>query len=188
MKGVVFSEFIDMVEAQFSPAAADAMITTAGCANGGAYTAVGTYDHQELVRMVLALADASGTPVAELLRRFGQHLAGRFAQIYPAFFHGQPTLFDFLASIDAHIHVEVRKLYPDAELPSFEVLARADGEMTLGYRSSRHLADLAVGLAEGAACWYGDEVAIEQRPQPGGPLHLVIRRVGAAQAGHVLAH
>lgn len=188
MKGVVFSEFIDLVEGQFSPAVADAMISAAGCASGGAYTAVGTYDHQELVRMVLALAEISDTPVAQLLRRFGRHLAGRFAQIYPAFFQGQPTLFDFLASVDAHIHVEVRKLYADAELPGFDVLARSDAGMTLAYRSSRHLADLAVGLVEGAACWYGDEVAVELRPQVGGPLHLVIRRVVCLQAADVIAH
>lgn len=154
MKGIVFTEFIDLVESAWSPEIADRVIAESNSSTGGAYTAVGTYDHRELVRMVVALGTTTGVPVPELLRRFGHHLAGRFAERFPRFFESQPTLFDFLASIDSVIHVEVRKLYPDAELPSFEVARRDDRHMTLVYRSTRHMAPLAQGLIEASARHY----------------------------------
>ncbi len=45
MKGVVFTEFIEMVEDQFSADMVDDIIDDAQPPSGGAYTAVGTYDH-----------------------------------------------------------------------------------------------------------------------------------------------
>jgi hypothetical protein len=56
------------------------------------------------------------------LPRLGQHLFGRFV-CFP-FFSGVTSAFDFLAGLNGIIHVEVRKLYPDAELPHFEVLGQ----------------------------------------------------------------
>ena len=94
--------------------------------SGGAYTAVGTYDHTEMP-LVAALSRQSNTPPNELLERFGQHLIGCFRVSFPDFFKAAPTLFNFLESIDLHIHVEVRKLYPDAELPEFPA-ERVDNE------------------------------------------------------------
>jgi Haem-NO-binding len=161
MKGLVFREFLDMVEQRFSPEAADRMIAASGVASGGAYTSVGTYHHSEMVQLVTALAAQTGRPVAGLMRTFGHHLAQRFAALYPSFFAAKPTMFDFLASVDAEIHVEVRKLYPDAELPRFEVRGRDDDGMTLVYFSSRHLGDLAHGLIEGVALHYGEHVHVQ---------------------------
>lgn len=44
VKGVVFNEFIDMVETQFSLGLTNAMLERANVPSGGAYAAVGTYD------------------------------------------------------------------------------------------------------------------------------------------------
>jgi len=56
MKGVVFTEFLDMVEAKFSADMVDDIIDDAKLASGGAYTAVGTYPHSEMVALGVALA------------------------------------------------------------------------------------------------------------------------------------
>jgi hypothetical protein len=44
---------------------------------------------------------------------------GLFAERYPALFENVSEPFAFLKNIDNYIHVEVRELYPDAELPRF---------------------------------------------------------------------
>jgi hypothetical protein len=49
MKGMVFTEFLEMVEAKFSADMVDDIISDSDLPNGGAYTSVGTYDHSELV-------------------------------------------------------------------------------------------------------------------------------------------
>jgi len=44
MKGIIFTEFLEMVEDRFSPEIADRIIEAADLPSGGAYTAIGTYD------------------------------------------------------------------------------------------------------------------------------------------------
>lgn len=181
MKGIVFTEFLEMIEDVYSPEVADQVILRADSATDGAYTSVGTYDHQELVRMLAALSDITAVPGPELLRAFGAHLAGRFAVSYRRFFEASPTLLDLLASIDSHIHVEVLKLYPDAELPRFEVVSRDAHRIGLVYRSGRHMHDLALGLIQGAAAWYGTPVDVEMSPAADGVLLMVTCHDNTAQ-------
>jgi hypothetical protein len=50
MKGMVFTEFLDMVEDKFLPAMANQIIEAAQENTVGADAAVGTCDHAELVR------------------------------------------------------------------------------------------------------------------------------------------
>jgi Haem-NO-binding len=116
MKGIVFTEFLEMVEDRFSPAMADRMLEACALPSGGVYTAVGTYDHHEMVQLVSQLSTLTGVAVPELLRTYGQHLFGRFVHRYPHFFAGVDSAFAFLHNIEGYIHVEVRKLYPEADL------------------------------------------------------------------------
>ncbi|MBL8323658.1 MAG: heme NO-binding domain-containing protein [Rubrivivax sp.] len=182
MLGLVFTEFIELVEDRFSPEMADRVIAAAPGGRGGAYTAVGYYPHEELVAMVLELARISGAPVPQLVRAFGSHLLQRFTQIYPQMFERHRGLFDFLAAIDGEIHVEVRKLYPQASLPRFEVMQRSAQQLTLRYSSPRGMQSLAIGLMEGAAAHYGERCEIASRDQADGSTLFELRRVSVEQA------
>lgn len=168
MKGVVFTEFFGMVEQEFSADLVDDLIDATQPASGGAYTAVGTYDHREIVAMVVELSARSGTPVPDLLQAFGRYLFGRFHAMYPVFFEGVDGSFAFLDSIERVIHAEVRKLHPDAELPRFETELLGDDGMVLVYRSPRHMEDLAAGLIAGCAEHFGDEVHIDRATRDDG--------------------
>ncbi len=178
MKGIVFSEFIEFVEERFSPELADRMIEHSGA--GGAYTSVGTYDHRELVGMLMQLTKDSEVPLPQLLHTFGEHMATRFAALFPQFFAAQPDFFGFLASVDNYIHVEVRKLYPDAELPSFHVVERHADEISLRYASTRHLADLAAGLIAGSALHYRTPIHVLREEAADGATLFRISRAGHA--------
>jgi Haem-NO-binding len=160
MKGMVFTEFLEMVDARFSADMVDDIIDDAQLPNGGAYTAVGTYDHAELVRMVVALSQRTGVAVPVLIEAFGVHLFGQFRTGYPAFFAGVACAVDFLEGIETVIHTEVRKLYPDAQLPSFDSTRQPNGGLDLLYSSPRHFGDLATGLIKGAIAHFGDAVSL----------------------------
>src|SRR5207245_2880493 len=142
-------EFLELVENRFSPEVADRIIEASDLPSGGAYTAVGTYDHAEIVRLVVNLSKETGVPVPALLNTFGRHLFGQFFLKFPQFFDGVSNAFDFLKKIESYIHVEVRKLYPEAELPHFAYEELEPGRMVLVYRSSRPFGDLAEGLISG---------------------------------------
>jgi hypothetical protein len=58
MKGLVFREFIDLVETKFGDDIVDEIIEAADLPSGGAYPAVGTYPHSEMVSLVVELSRA----------------------------------------------------------------------------------------------------------------------------------
>jgi hypothetical protein len=168
MKGLVFTEFLEMVEATWSFDMVDTIIASSQVASGGAYTSVGTYPHAEMIALVSALSVETQTPIPDLVRAFGKHLFGHFAAAYPRFFQHSNDSFQFLSGIENIIHAEVRKLYPDAELPTFEVES-APGRLTLTYFSDHPFADLAHGLIEGCLAHFGGGVALRRESTPGIP-------------------
>ena len=163
MKGIVFSEFIELVEDQFSIEIADRILEECNLASGGAYTSVGTYDHAEMVQLVVKLSELTNVEVPDLLRVFGQHLTKRFTELYPAFFQEVGDTFGFLDTIENHVHVEVRKLYPDAELPSFQTERPDTNTLVMNYSSFRPFADLAEGLILGAIAHFDDPIALHRQ-------------------------
>lgn len=160
MKGIVFSEFCRMVEGEFSAETLDELIDDADLPSGGAYTTVGTYDHRELLTLVGCLAHRVDAPADALVCAFGHHMMDVFNTKFPKFFE-VPDAFTFLESIDQTIHIEVRKLYSDSELPSF-ACRREDGALIMEYSSSRPFAALAHGLIEAALIRFGETGTIER--------------------------
>lgn len=154
MKGSVFVEFLDHLEQQLGFESADAIVTASGVSSGGAYTAVGTYPFAEMQALVGAAHAHTGVPVSTLLRDFGYVLFGRLAASHSHLIRDRMGPLDLLAHIQHHIHVEVRKLYPDAELPHFDQ-RRGASTLELIYRSPRGLADLCEGLIRGCFDHFG---------------------------------
>ena len=166
MKGIVFTEFLELVEDRFGLDTCDHILESSDLESGGAYTSVGTYDHRELVQLVGHLSEHVGVDASELVRVFGEYLFGRFVELYPAFFEDVTDGVEFLTRVEQHIHVEVKKLYPDAELPSFEY--SQDGAVTsVVYRSQRAFGDLAHGLIAACLAHFGTDCELERFEEEG---------------------
>lgn len=162
MKGMVFTEFLEMVEDKFGYDMVDDIIESSDLPSGGSYTAVGTYSHAEIVQLVVSLSEKSGIDIPVLLRTFGKHLFGQFAKGYKQFFAVSKDSFDFLGGIENYIHVEVKKLYPDAELPTFDIERINDQELRMVYHSDRRMADFAEGLIEGCGAHYNENLTVSR--------------------------
>ncbi len=162
MKGIVFTEFLELVESAFSFEIADQIVEESDLQSGGAYTSVGTYDYQELVQLVIKLSEKTETDIPVLLRIFGKHLFGRFVDGYPSFFENVDSMFSFLENVEDYVHVEVRKLYPDAELPTFECERPDSEKLIMVYQSRRALHDFAEGLIVGCADHFAEKVDIQK--------------------------
>jgi hypothetical protein len=63
--------------------------------------------------------------------------------------------------LDAVIHAEVRKLYPESSPPAFWFEAPDASVLVVHYRSERQLCALAEGMIRGAADHYVERVRIE---------------------------
>ena len=73
MKGIVFKEFIGMVESAFGEETVEKIIDKSNLESEGAYTSVGTYDHGEILQLVTHLSEECSTSVPDLVKTFGKH-------------------------------------------------------------------------------------------------------------------
>ncbi len=162
MKGIIFTEFLGMMENEIGLAELEAGIEEANLPNGGAYTSIGTYDHAELFSLIMVFSKRLNVPPGVLVKRFGKATFGRFAQLYGAFFEHAKNAFDMLLSIESYIHPEVRKLYPDAQVPNFKGTLINENTLELIYESPRAMHDLADGLIEGCFEYYGESFSMKK--------------------------
>lgn len=162
MKGVVFTEFLELVEDKFGYEVVDFVIESSNLSSNGSYTAIGTYPHQEIHKMLDILSKRVDVSKSELLQTFGKYLTNRFSNSYTEFYEKESNTIDFLNSVEDHIHVEVKKLYPDAELPTFDSEIINANKLVMIYKSKRKLSHLAEGLIYGAAQYYGEEIEVHR--------------------------
>jgi hypothetical protein len=166
MKGLVFVEFMDMVEEKFSPKILQTIIDKANLPSGCAYTSLGTYDHDEMVQLVTCLGTETKIPIPDLLKAFGETMFNKLTKSHAQFMVAADT-FGFVELIDRYVHIEVRKLYPDAELPSFECARPNANELTLHYKSVRPMADFAHGMLVGCIAHFGEAISMERQDSDG---------------------
>jgi hypothetical protein len=157
MKAIIFNEFANFAD-RIAPAATLALDT----APERMRRATDGYPLDALLRLVRHTAEAARLTPAGVLQRFGIHLFGRFAALYPAFFVDGMTCFEFLGGLDTRVHGEVLKLHPGAEFPRFDAVRPDTDRLELVYRSERGLADLAEGLLLGCIAHFGESIALER--------------------------
>lgn len=146
MKGVVFTEFLELVEDKFGLEMVDNIIANSNLESNGVYTAVGTYSFSEMLQLLQNLSDNTGISIDNLLLVYAEHFFGVIEDSYPGLLATYKDAIEMLSSIENHIHVEVKKIYPDAELPKFEVVEKTDKSLTMIYKSSRAMHHFGLGL------------------------------------------
>lgn len=160
MKGVVFTIFNELVETQFGFETWDKMLETVQPESEGIYTAGETYPDEELFALVGELSNITEVPVPDLIHAFGEYMFPKLVSKHPVFVESQTSLKEFLMTVHDVIHVEVKKLHPDAGLPTIEYEDAGGNKLTMIYRSPRKLCFLSEGLINGAAKHFNTEVSI----------------------------
>ena len=178
MKGIVFTEFTGFVERRFGLAMVDRLILETAPCSGGVYTSVGTYDAGELIAMAARLSEITDVSVSALVKEFGGHLFQHFVISHASTMGNVSSSEALLRSVDDHIHVEVRKLFPDAELPKIEFVKLSDSTCNVLYQSSRPFADLAEGLIDASIRHFGEAIQLSRQDlEPFDGTHAVFHLV-----------
>jgi len=108
MKGIVFTEFLDLVEDKFGLEVVDKIISKSNLDSEGIYTAVGTYKFSEMLQLLQHLSKHTSISIDDLLLVYGEHFFSVLEVSYPGLLATYKDPIDMLASIENHIHVEVR--------------------------------------------------------------------------------
>lgn len=146
MKGIVFTEFLELVEEKFGLEMVDNIITNSTLESEGIYTAVGTYSFSEMLQLLTHLRENTGISIDNLLLVYAEHFFSVIENSYPGLLATYKDPIEMISSIENHIHVEVRKIYPDAELPTFEVVEKTENSLIMIYTSSRAMHHFGLGL------------------------------------------
>jgi hypothetical protein len=146
MKGIVFTEFLELVEEKFGLDMLDKIITASTLESDGVYTSIGTYKFSEMLQLLQNLSSNTGVSIDDLLLVYAEHFFGVIETSYPGLLATYKDPIEMLSSIENHIHIEVRKIYPDAELPVFIVEEKTENSLIMIYKSSRAMHHFGLGL------------------------------------------
>jgi hypothetical protein len=146
MKGIVFTEFLELVEDKFGLEMVDAIIGQSKLDSNGVYTAIGTYKFSEMLQLLQNLSNNTGIVIDDLLLVYAEHFFSVLETNYPGLLATYKDPIEMLSSIEDHIHIEVMKIYPDAELPVFIVEEKTKNSLTMIYKSTRAMHHFGLGL------------------------------------------
>ncbi|MGB3773898.1 MAG: heme NO-binding domain-containing protein [Leeuwenhoekiella sp.] len=161
MKGIVFTEFLEMVEQKFGLETVDEIITRSELPSGGAYTSVGIYDFFEMQRLILNLNEITGITVDDLIYTYGCYFFQILVKHHSDILNMYSSPILLLASIEDHIHVQVRKIYPGAELPTFKIITQSNNYLEMMYLSERSMYMFAKALMDKTFQHYHENSKIE---------------------------
>ena len=160
MKGIVFNLLEAVVRRDYGDDTWDALLEAAEA--DGAYSSLGNYSDQEMMRLVGAASSALKLPADDVVRWFGRNALPLLAEKHPHFFAAHRSTRPFLLTLNDVIHSEVRKLYPGADVPVFTYDTSSSDVLLMHYSSHRKLCALAEGFIEATAAHFGEELSLDQ--------------------------
>lgn len=149
MKGVIFTTFEAFVIDRFGEEFLDELFEASELKTDEAFVAPGTYPDEDLLSLVANASRMAGLEPATALRAFGRFAFPRLALSLPDLRAEYETPRELLRNVDDIIHVEVRKLWPEAETPRILVLEESEAAMRVRYVSERGLCAVFEGLVAG---------------------------------------
>lgn len=161
MQGSVFTCFSDMVVDSLGMLAWTELLEEVNPESGGIYTKNENYADEELFALVGAFCNKTNMPVDEAVTAFGKYLFGSLYRGAPQSVKHVDNLIEFLLLVDSVIHVEVKRVHPQAYLPEFTYEKTDDPNVLIMlYKSKRKLCHLSEGLIAGAAEQFNCEYTI----------------------------
>ena len=178
MKGIVFTEFLELVEEKFGLEVVDEIITNSNLPSNGIYTSVGTYSFSEMLQLLQNLSSKTKISIDNLLLVYGEHFFSVIEKSYPGLLATYKDPIEMLSSIENHIHIEVRKIYPDAELPTFIVIEKTENSLIMDYNSSRAMHHFGLGLMNKTFEHFNSSAVIELQKikEDGTQVRFVIKK------------
>ena len=177
MLGVIFTNLIEMMEQEVGLELTETVLEEANLESKAVYTSVGFYSPAEVVAIVTTLSAHTGIPVVELVESFGVYLFPKLAEYHPQAVRGKKSVIEVLSILDSNIHVEVQKLYPDAQLPDFKTIEESPTHIKMRYTSENSLESLAKGLIIGGASYFNEEVEVDISVESADYSFITVRKI-----------
>ena len=141
MKGVIFNLVEKFITENWGEEKYEEVLSLCSLQTKEPFVGPGTYPDADLISIVGKASEVLGVSVPDALKAFGKFMLPQLIAKFPNFVTPYKNPKDFLMTIDSVIHVEVRKLYRDADTPKFTFtdpvpfrIAEAVIDMSVGTR------------------------------------------------------
>ena len=127
------------------------------------FVSMKAYDDAVTYNLVGAANAELGIEVSDILNGFGRYWVSDVATVSYAELMAKTGqgFVDFVKNLD-HLHERIRVTFPDYQPPSFRIHVLAERQIQVDYYSHREgLLDFVVGLLEGLAEHYEEQITIE---------------------------
>lgn len=162
MKGVIFNLLEEFAVETFGAEFYEEILDEVDLITTEPFVGPGTYPDEDLLAIVAALVRKADMPLPQAVRTFGHWLFPRLAERVPPEMLQHDSAKSFLQTVHDIIHVEVRKLYAEAQPPDFTYEDPGPDRLIIRYRSRRRMFDLMDGLLAGVADHYGTTIDFER--------------------------
>ena len=160
MKGILFTELIEMMEGLLGLELTNKVIDGARLKNGGAYTSIGTYSHTDLTRLLESLGQHVHNPKEVLLKSYGEYLFHRSSHLLHEKIIEYKDTFSLLLQLQSFIDMEVRKLYPNAPTAFVEAKLISPHCLHLIYHSKQNMSFLLEGVILGSIGYFQESITV----------------------------
>lgn len=154
MKGVVFNLFEQFISQNWGEEIYEQILAESSIETAEPFVGPGTYPDADFLAIVVKATETVGVELPVAIRAFGKFCFPKLAEVFPHFVQTHQHPKAFLKTIDSVIHVEVRKLFKDAETPEFRYEDPGPQQLVLIYKSPRKLYEFAEGLLEGVSEYF----------------------------------
>ncbi|GMQ63688.1 heme NO-binding domain-containing protein [Vallitalea maricola] len=160
MKGTVVSTWIKTCRKQYSENIINEALESLGWKANQTFSPLEDVEDTRVFKLFSTIASKVNVSKDKLWRTIGKDNIKTFQQDYPGFFH-HDNLYHFLKSMD-DVHSVVMKRIKGAKPPKLQFKAISRREVIFTYNSHRGMFDYFMGLIEGAAEYFNEQIEIEQ--------------------------
>jgi len=162
MKGMVFNLLEEFVVDNYGQDAFEDIYESTKLQTTDPFVGPATYPDKDFMALVETACQKLNVPLADAVRAFGKYCFPKLVEIEPSFVNNPKNAKDFLKTVHDIIHVEVKKLHPDAELPTFEYNDPGKNQLQMIYNSPKKLCIFAEGLIKGCGEHYKEKISCKQ--------------------------
>lgn len=163
MKGIIFNITENFINDNYGEDIYDEIIESCNLITTEPIIAPGIYPFKDLDEIFIQSSKKLKLSKEELMKKIGHYTFSKLAEKYPNFVTPFNHPKEFLKTVECIIHVEVRKLYPKSELPSFQYSEPSEYELIITYYSERKLYQFMEGLINGVSEYFGIPIKQTQK-------------------------
>ncbi|PKQ63882.1 hypothetical protein BZG02_07655 [Labilibaculum filiforme] len=160
MKGIFFTEFLEMIEKDYGLSLAEKIISDLGVGNNGVYEAIADYPYNQFVEMCDLLSFELRISVSDVVKNFGEYLFSRLVILFRPSFAGNSNIFDFLGKMDEFMHGKIQENFMQVDIPHFRAIKINDSTFQMSFQTEKILVDLAIGLFMGCQRFFNEELTL----------------------------